>query len=296
MNVLQLPLPTTALRELEHMRDSHQQPAFPLLEDPTQKVTIEREALVEFMAELCEEFGLQTQTAGLAVTYFDRHSANRAAKGLRTPRDAELTAKSCVLLASKFLESKVPAISDLCTVSERVHTREDLKLAEMDVLGMINWELHVATPHAFLEQLRAILHVTDEPGSPFVMRAEFMVDMSYYEYKILAFSPVVVAASAMMCSWHQLGDTEAEANNTARLAALCHTELAELFLCKATLLDHFNCVFTRQTSLDQKESEPRAESPDAVDVVDLDKAAAATAPLKPAGQSGYTFSPVGPDE
>ena len=52
MNVLQLPLPTTALRELEHMRDSHQQPAFPLLEDPTQKVTIEREALVEFMAEV----------------------------------------------------------------------------------------------------------------------------------------------------------------------------------------------------------------------------------------------------
>merc|ERR1712087_1023990 len=30
-----------------------------------------REKVVEFIAEVCEEFGLQTQTAGLAVHYFD---------------------------------------------------------------------------------------------------------------------------------------------------------------------------------------------------------------------------------
>ena len=42
-----------ALRELQHMRDSHRQPDFPLLEYPTQKQTTERESIVEFMAELC---------------------------------------------------------------------------------------------------------------------------------------------------------------------------------------------------------------------------------------------------
>ena len=161
----------------------------------------------------------------------------------------------------------------------------------MEVLAVIDWELHVATPHAFLEQLRAILNVLDEPGSPFVMRAEFMVDMSYYEYKILGFAPIVVAAAAMMCSWHQLGDHEAEKSNTERLARLCSTELGELFLCKSTLLDHFNTVFNRPAPAVEKESQ-RADtaSPDVIHSVDLQGKAPASTPTS--APSGYTFSHI----
>ena len=200
------PHDSDALGQLKHLRDSYVKQDFPLLEGPSQKDATERESLVEFMAEvrpastpsppprpsaharprascppqLCEEFGLQTQTAGLAVSYYDRHLAKKTLRKERSP-DGELTSKACVLLASKFLESKVPAISDLCTVSERMHTREGLKEAEQEVLKELDWEMYVTTPHAFLELLREILRILDEPGSAFVMRAEFMVDMSYYE-------------------------------------------------------------------------------------------------------------------
>ena len=132
----------------------------------------------------------------------------------------------------------------------------------MEVLDVIDWQLHVATPHPFLEQLRAILNILDQPGSPFVMRAEFMVVMSYYEYRILGFDPVVVAAAAMMCYWHQLGDHKTERSNTERLARLCCCDLGELFLCTSTLLNHYNTVFNRPAPVGQKDRGPRADSPD----------------------------------
>ena len=120
----------------------------------------------------------------------------------------------------------------------------------------------------------------------------------------------------MMCSWHQLGDYETEKSNTEPLARLCSTDLAsarpstcrpaqaparalaphrchppqgELFLCKSTLIDHFNTVFNKP-----EERDPGADSPDVIHSVDLQFKAPVPVPVQATSTvpSGYTFSPV----
>ena len=129
---------------------------------------------------------MQSQTAGIAVTYFDRCML----KSSEQNDSLELDALACILLASKFMETKQPALSELCSISQNEYTRCELKAAEIDVLKRLEWKLHVTTPHAFLEQMVVALNVPDLC----CQRAEFFIDMSYYEQAILEFTPITVAA------------------------------------------------------------------------------------------------------
>jgi len=195
----------------------------------------DREKVVEFIAEVCDDFSLKPQTAGLAVTYYDRFMRQKD----RPKCGDELAGIVCIMIASKFVETKVPAMSELRTITPVEFSREQVKGAEMAILGVLEWELHTATPHAFLEQLAIIVDLAEH----FRKRAEFLVDMSYYEHQILEFSPIVVAVAALSCSWMQLGDQHAESRYTGRLSELCGVELPQLERCKEILIKHFNDVF-----------------------------------------------------
>ena len=178
------------------------------------------EAKPRIPPQLCETFGLQTQTTALAVSYFDQYHIKVRARGgeLENP---ELVASVCVIIASKFLETKVPSMGTLCTMVGHGVSRESLRTAEMGVLRALEWHLHTPTPHTFLGQLVSLLELTEEPGRHFERRAEFMIDMASYVQKALEFQPVVVAAAAMMCSWDILGETELEKKHTGNLGQLC---------------------------------------------------------------------------
>lgn len=160
------------------------------------------------------------QTAGLAVTYFDRYCSRTS---LSSPDflGFELAAIICILIAAKFLETRVPAIDELCTLSMKPRTRATLKAAEMRVLKELGWDLHATTPHLVLEQLFIIAAASPSCQK----RAEFLIDMSYYEYKILEYNPLTVAAAALLLSWNQLGDTQSEAIYTKLLSQNCAPDL-----------------------------------------------------------------------
>lgn len=171
-------------------------------------------------SQVCEDFGHLAQTAGLAVTYFDRYCSKTQ---LDSPAfiGFELAAIICILIAAKFLETRVPAIDELCTLSAKPRTRTTLKAAEMHVLNELGWDLHVTTPHIVLDQLLIIA-----AASPLCKkRADLLIDMSYHLYKILDYSPLTVAAAALLLSWNQYGDTQSEAKYTELLAQRCAPDL-----------------------------------------------------------------------
>lgn len=194
-----------------------------------------REKVVDFIAEVCEEFSLQTQTTGLAVHYFDRCMSAPPDTGF----PVELVGLVCILIASKFVETKVPAVKELCLISQNEYSRQDVKDAEITLLERLKWELHAATPHSFLEQLVVIFEVQDSPRK----RAEFFVDMSYYEYNVLEFAPMTVAAAALLLSWKQLGHCERALACCSELTCLCDVAKNTLIRCEETLQEHFNSTF-----------------------------------------------------
>ena len=119
-----------------------------------------------------------TQTAGLAVTYFDRF-LSKTEGGLVKQR-VQLMALTCTLIAAKFSETKMPSLDDLCEVAHDKYSKAQLKEMELETLRVLHWELHAVTPHAALEQLAIIMNHTEDQSKTFLEHAEFFIDMSYY--------------------------------------------------------------------------------------------------------------------
>ena len=123
------------------------------------------------LSQVCEDFGLMTQTAGLAVSYFDRFLTKTEQRGLDKHR-VQLLAITCTLIAAKFSEIKMPSLDDLCEVAHDKYTKAQLKEMELECLRVLQWELHAVTPHAALEQLAIIMNHTEEESKPFLEHAE----------------------------------------------------------------------------------------------------------------------------
>ena len=129
-----------------------------------------------------------TQTAGQAVSYFDRFLS--ATGGALAKQRVQIVALTCTLLAAKFSEAlrsspklskvKMPSLDDLCEVANGKYTKAQLKEMELETLGVLQWELRAVTPHAALEQLAIAIEHTDAQSKTFIEHAEFFIDMSYY--------------------------------------------------------------------------------------------------------------------
>ena len=114
---------------------------------------------------MCEDFGLQTQTAGLAVSYFDRFLSKVEQRGLDKDR-VQLLSITCTLIAAKFSEIKMPGLDDLCEIAHNKYSKAELKEMELETLRMLQWELHAVTPHAALEQLAIAIALRQVSPNP----------------------------------------------------------------------------------------------------------------------------------
>jgi len=221
-----------------------------------------RESVVQFINEVCEDFGLQTQTAGLAVSYFDRFLSNTQSqgKGLDKHR-VQLLAITVTLIAAKFSEIKTPSLDDLCEVAHGKYSKTQLKEMEMEALRVLQWDLHAITPHAVLEQILICMDITEDLAKPFLEHAEFFIDMSYYDHQTLVFPPLVIAGSALLCAWAHLGNLQAQAFHLPQLSELCGVRDHELLRCTAILQNYFKTNFPKAAEVaEMQRAQSLAES------------------------------------
>ena len=59
-----------------------------------------------------------------------------------------MLAAVCLLLAAKFLDRKLPPLSELEAALHGAATAQQLAGLELQVLDVLGWELHVPLPHA----------------------------------------------------------------------------------------------------------------------------------------------------
>lgn len=237
---------------IEQMRDEMLLPSTPI----ARMRIAHRDLVVDLIAEICDEFSLQTQTAHLSISYFDRFMSRSRQESV----DLRLVSIVCVVLACKFFETKVPALKDLTdTFTEQKYTRAQLKIAELNVLTELDWKLHHATPHAFLEKM---CELRDTLSQACQRRAAFLIDMSYWESALLEFSPCIIAGAAFLCAVEMIEegarvlDDEVEA-----LCRICAVERASMEGCKKCLYWQFRNSYEGV----------RSESPnDVMDTLDPD--------------------------
>ena len=90
-------------------------------------------------------------------------------------------ASTCLLVAAKFSDLKLPPISQL----EKLHNanvatdeyKASLKMLELDILRELRWKLHVPLPHAFVEHFRTLCPDADFSNLIYD-RVLFFIDLS----------------------------------------------------------------------------------------------------------------------
>mmetsp|Transcript_9184 Transcript_9184/g.23479 ORF Transcript_9184/g.23479 Transcript_9184/m.23479 type:complete len:360 (+) Transcript_9184:44-1123(+) len=249
----------------------------------------QREHVVQFITEVCEDYGFAGQTAWTAVNYFDRFLG----KAIQTPkRRIELVSLSCLLVAAKFLECRSPSLEDLCTLSQNRLTKEDFMRFELKVLAQLEWQLAVPSPHAFLFHTVHMMsthcqgHALQGRLQLLLKRAEFFVDLSAFEYSFLNLPLGTIAGAAFVCALRQLrldhklddmGEVEEE------LCSLLDCEQPVLFSSAETLMGcYYSCIAAEEDShalaapsssvvfepikagAADESAEPRSESPDSI--------------------------------
>ena len=129
--------------------------------------------------QLAEDFGLQAHTAGIACNYFDRFIPLVLAQRPVGRQEIQVIASTCLLIAAKFSDRKLPPLSELAVVHE--HTVEPHIFADQEaaILEVLEWKLHVRLPETFVEPLRRCLR--DAPVDAAIReRMQFFIDLSVY--------------------------------------------------------------------------------------------------------------------
>jgi len=185
------------------------------LTPPGQLSPTERTSNIDFITGVGSTFKLHATTQGLAVQYFDRFMS--APAGL-DGSDVQLVGLAALMLASKFADTKVPALTDF----GGNFSPEQLKDTELMLLQRLGWDLNVATPHCFLEQMVIAFEVDHLSRK----RADFYIDASYYDACVLKCTPMTVAASSLLLSWKLQGLHDGQPSRRAELALLCGVDQA----------------------------------------------------------------------
>lgn len=209
----------------------------------------QREKVVKYVNELAEDFELCVQTGSLACNYFDRYLASYVgehAGGRGVPladkRFIQMCASTCLLIAAKFSDRKLPPLSELEKVHHGRVQPDEFAALELRILQGLQWKLHVPLPHVFIEHLRVLC-----PGAPFTTavedRANFFIDLSVYGYHFLAYMPTAIAAAAMLTAWKFSEETDSVSRHLRTLAAAVELEPYELTACVNQLVRYYGSCF-----------------------------------------------------
>ena len=121
--------------------------------------------------------------------------------GLTTDkRLIQMIASTCLLIAAKFADRKLPPLSELEKVHHGRANADEFAALELKILQALRWKLHVPLPQAFIEHLHTICvgHGVGAPFNPTIEdRILFFVDLSVYGAPALRIPP---PAGVLACS------------------------------------------------------------------------------------------------
>ena len=106
-----------------------------------------RKIVTDWMLEVCQDQQSQPEVFFLAVNYLDRFLSSVNIK----KNQFQLLASVCILLASKFSQV-VPITSEqLVVYTDHSVSVEQLRMWELEVLNVLQWEISASTAHSFLD-------------------------------------------------------------------------------------------------------------------------------------------------
>ncbi len=159
-----------------------------------------RSILVDWLAEVAEEYKLKRQTWFLAINYIDRLLHDIPVNRTKL----QLVGVSAMLLASKYEEIFPPSVDEYVYISDNTYTRQDVLRMESILLRSLKFRLTVPTACDFLDLFSRVAELSRRE----LLLAEYIVDATVQEKIFLDHPPSKLAAAAIVLSRYTLGSAK----------------------------------------------------------------------------------------
>ncbi|KAI3812526.1 hypothetical protein L1987_17236 [Smallanthus sonchifolius] len=158
-----------------------------------------RGILIDWLVEVCEEYGLASETFYLTVALIDIYLSKKCIG----KRRLQLVGITCMLVASKYEEICAPRVEEFCFITDSTYTRAEVLEMEHQILDVLSFQLYVPTIKKFLR--RFLLAAQSSYKAPVIeleFLANYLAELAQIEYSFLKFLPSLIAASAVyLAKW-----------------------------------------------------------------------------------------------
>jgi len=204
-----------------------------------------RSALIDWLVEEHQNFGLRTETLFLAVRIFDTFLQRRNVAS----RDLRLLGVVALLIASKFEDIDPPEIRELAYITGHQCTSEDIKRMEVVVLSVLQFDIAKPTALHFMSRYWRASQCSELQSR----LIHYIVELALVEDIVLQHPAHRLAAAAVVVANRLAGQSPAWPQTMVNYTGQSEDELHE---CAAGLHrifrdSPFGAVQTVQGKLDQ---------------------------------------------
>ncbi|CAH0721542.1 unnamed protein product, partial [Brenthis ino] len=156
-----------------------------------------RSILIDWLVEVCDEYGQQSETLHLAVSYVDRFLSYISV--VRTK--LQLVGTAATYIAAKYEEVYPPEVSEFVYITDDTYTKREVLRMEHLILKVLSFDLSAPTSLAFLSHYC----ISNAIPKKIFHLAAYIAELSLLEAEpYLQFKPSIIAASALATARHCL--------------------------------------------------------------------------------------------
>lgn len=148
-----------------------------------------RSILVDWLVGVHLKFTLNPETLFLSLNLLDRYLE----RSVIDRNQLQLVGVTSMLIASKYEDIYAPEVKDFEYITDRAYSK--IEILEMERMILKTLEFNVTTPSAlrFLERYTGLAGFEERA----VNMAKYLIELPLTEYKMLKYSPSLVAASSV---------------------------------------------------------------------------------------------------
>jgi cyclin B len=189
-----------------------------------------RAILIDWLVEVHLKFKLMPETLYLTVNLIDRYLE----KEQIMRNKLQLVGVTAMFIASKYEEIYAPECRDFVYISDKAYTRDEILRMEGLMLARLNFQLTAPNAFVFVKRFAKVAGIATTPRSTTELLANYLVELTLQDYKMLKYLPSTICASAIYLALKTKGKTpwtpELEKHSTYKEADLqaCVRDIHEL--------------------------------------------------------------------
>ena len=192
-----------------------------------------RSILIDWLVEVHLNFKLMPETLYLTVNLIDRFLE----KEQIMRNKLQLVGVTAMFMASKYEEIEeiyAPECRDFVYISDKAYTRDEILRMEGLMLARLNFQLTAPNAFVFVKRFAKVAGIATTPRSTTELLANYLVELTLQDYKMLKYLPSTICASAVYLALKTRGKTpwtpDLEKHSTYKEADLqaCVRDIHEL--------------------------------------------------------------------